>query len=397
MRAGRCFKDADFNQSVSKTAVTIIEMTWESVQQALTALGILAGVPFFAFFLIRGLPWIFVFIHELGHLLFGLIVGMRIEQFAVGRAVITFAEKSWHFQTSPTRPVLGGWVSAYPTTPKMLILRQVVFIIGGPIASLTAALAILNFVTKIDLNLYQDPAKTVVVATNGVFVLISFLVFVISIFPYSIKGKFDSDGRSLIQCLTNSDFANRKMIISLLQGLLKSGRKPRDFDENHIRMATKIQDDSYLEWMSCSFAYGFYVDTQQIEEAKLYLERAIKLESKVEKDVWNPWLLECAFFFAYHGNDLARAQTLLDEARDATHPAYLRFKAEAAVLLAENRFPEARTMARAGLIAFDAYQKPKADQTEVEEIEAILLRAEQGIIQSGEQATHTLVTSIEQN
>jgi hypothetical protein len=372
-------------------------MTWESAQRALIALGVLASIPIFTFILLRSLSWIFVFIHELGHLLFGLIVGLRIEQFAVENIVLTFGEKHWYFQTSSTHRLVGGWVSAYPTNSKMPFFKNFVSTIGGPITSLITTITIINHFTKINISVYQEPMKTMVIIVGVFFILISSLTFVISIFPYSIAGKLDSDGRSLLMYLINPDVARRKTIVFLFNGLLKSGHKPRDFDENHVRTAVKIQDDSYLEWMSCNFAYGFCVDTQRISEAKLYLERAMKLESKVEKNMWNRWLLECAFFFAYHDNDLARAQTLLAEAQDATHPAYLRFKAEAAVLLAENRFPEARTMARAGLIAFDAYQKPRADQTEVEEIEAILLRAEEGIRRSGEQAPYTLLPSIEQN
>jgi hypothetical protein len=102
-----------------------------------TALGLLLYLVllFVIFFLTY---WAAVIIHEAGHLLAALALGLRVFSFHVGRAGIRRQGKGFQLQWIP-RPPVPGAVVAFPKEVRFWRGREAIFITGGSLASLIAA------------------------------------------------------------------------------------------------------------------------------------------------------------------------------------------------------------------------------------------------------------------
>jgi len=86
--------------------------------------------------------WIAIFVHELGHVCAGLLVGFDLVEVRIGDGprLCTFRAGTthWHIFAVPW----GGWVVGFPKNSDYYRIRQVIFIMGGPLASIVLAVVV---------------------------------------------------------------------------------------------------------------------------------------------------------------------------------------------------------------------------------------------------------------
>ena len=143
--------------------------------------------------------------------------------------------------------------------------------------------------------------------------------------------------------------AKRRVAIDVLAELARRGRRPRDWPETWVRLATGAPDGGRADATACWYGYLWAMDTGAAGVARALLERALR---RAGGPASQPRLLaECVFHVAWVWGDGDHAEALLTLL--PSHPASRleRRKALAAVQLATGDPARAAASARAWLEA----------------------------------------------
>ena len=151
-----------------------------------------------------------LFIHELGHVLFGIGSGYRFNYLTVGPITIENTDRL-HIKANESWFFVGGVASCAPLSSNLssIIKQHKRFVAGGPIFSFAAGVISLILGITMDLK---------VISYLGACNLI---IFIVTILPY--KGAIKSDGRVLLE-LTKGDKHAEEYLLSLL--LIKEMNSP---------------------------------------------------------------------------------------------------------------------------------------------------------------------------
>jgi hypothetical protein len=277
------------------------------------------------FFVIVALWVLSVLVHELGHLVGGLLIGFRFNYIRIGPLRIERSGKfnwrwSWRF-------LGGGATSALPVSRSALRWRLFLFVAAGPAASLACALYVFKIM----------PRNNSMGAAVGLgFVVISTLMGFTNLLPLQRKGTM-LDGLKLWILLFSKRRRERLIFLLTFVADAKKGDLKSFMEDGALEQSSLIKDASSEEVVANWLAYAKATAQKDYGLAAACLERCLVASSTTTQDLREVLIIEAAKYQALRRGrpDLAREWLALEDSRRA-RPG--RFVAEALILYRENQF-----------------------------------------------------------
>ena len=281
-------------------------ITWWRV--ALLLLSLTVGV-----FRVLCVLWILqILIHELGHLIGGLLVGEQFNYIRVGPFQIDHSRKiTWRWTLGE---VLSGGTSTLPVARSALRWKFLTSIAAGPAANIISGWFVLKFMP-------QQPS--LLAGFCQLFVGAAFLFGFVNLLPFGDHGRM-LDGLRMWVLLFSK--ARRERMISLLCLVadVKQGKQVRSLDGYSLDRWASVSDSAGEQVIANWAAYRGAKDQ---ESAGQYLDTCLAASSATTPDFRTELIMEAAQFQAVRRNRLDLAREWLAEDQ-SDKPRFTRFWAE---------------------------------------------------------------------
>ncbi|MEM7336164.1 MAG: M50 family metallopeptidase [Chloroflexota bacterium] len=303
--------------------------------------------------LVRKIGWLIValilmqimasLIHELGHLLVGYWVGLRLHLFIIGPLQIINERGQLHFRVRRGLGIFNGLTASLPVSEENIRRKMLWFAFGGPLASLIMACASggLFFWVVQNQNWYDRLAwPWELILILGAF---SFATFLSTLRPGIYPNGFPTDGGRILILLKNRERAVGWCAQVLLNKADMAGQRPSTWESHLIEQTTIEQEHSLDALMGQLLAYYWALDRGDLSRAEQHLLAANRERFYVSGGFKLKVMFECAYFYARFKQDLDEAEKWLAFVR-RPHP-QLRaqfYRAKTAVSLLNNNLNEAR-------------------------------------------------------
>lgn len=304
--------------------------------------------------------------HELGHVIGGRLVGFRFRLLIVGPLKIDRVDERLRIGLNRSLALAGGLAAASPADDRNLTRRMLIYVAGGP------AMSLLFGATALLLQPFTTGAPAFGLSLVG---LASLAIALVTLIPMRADG-FASDGARILMLLRGGPDAERWCAVAALANDL-FGRRPRDLPPELIERSLALADGSADYLGSVFVAYSWALDRGDLTAAGAYLDIMTANLAAFNGALRPSVLIEAAYFTAVHRADPVGARALFTKARGGLIEAHTRARAEAAVLFAEGRPSEARTVAADGLARLRRITTGPASLADAEMLEAIV-RASDG-------------------
>lgn len=218
-------------------------------------------------------------IHELGHVIGGLLVGDQFNRIRVGPVEIDSSWKvSWHWGW---HAIMSGGVTTLPRTRKGIRWKIFFSTLAGPFA---------NFAAVFLLILWMMHKQSLMGGAGQIFVAVGAIMGVINLAPQQDHGQM-TDGMRMWVLLF--DRAKRERLISVLIWLadMKQGKKADSIKGYSIEKWSSINDGNSLQVVT---NWAAYAQAQDAESAGRYLENCLAQCSTTTPDFRNALILEAA-------------------------------------------------------------------------------------------------------
>ncbi|HDR3651428.1 TPA: hypothetical protein ACQ444_001736 [Bacillus cereus] len=225
-------------------------------------------------------------IHELGHVVFGLIGGLHFKFMTVGP--ITFQKEKGKLRVRENKlwAYFGGVAMLVPPCIEApnLSKKWAWLTLGGPITSLLFGITFgyIYMVSYYQYLLY--------------FSVLHFVIFAVTIVP--IKGTFLSDGMQFLILIKDDEKAKQHLYNIQVSSELFSYKRPRDWDKRLIEISEgKLKEDkSIRDIMSgLMLVFNARADQEGMERAIPYIETVVQLpvtkENKYFVSSFHSWYL----------------------------------------------------------------------------------------------------------
>ena len=317
-----------------------------------------------------------VFLHEVGHVITGWLVGMRLSSFAVMQFLLYKTVGGWRIRWDSKMGFLGGLVTNYTTITTGFRWRNAVMVAGGPAVNLLLAITAFVFSLSMPASLRgEDSWFGYLLFHLNLLIAVSLFLFFNSIWP-SRDGGFDNDGMLLLQLIQNDPKLKQEMVLTALTGAAMTGQRPRDWNPDWLLEAAKLQNRKGTDELALFFAYYRALDTQAPALAGQKLDRLLEQIEGVSLSMRWDALLEATYFEAFHRQNLnaARAWFLEAQGHQADPAAHLR--AEAALALLEGQASQALEIAQRAQSNLDKSQIPGIAIAERDWLQELIVAAE---------------------
>ncbi len=277
-----------------------------------------------------------VLLHELGHAVTGLALGMKLRAFIVGPFQWRISDGIWGFKFRPAGFFsAGGATALVPTDPRQSASEKVCMIAAGPFASVASGVLALcaAFVAP---GQPWEPAW-LLLACFGV---ASVLVGVLNLVPFQSKTSY-SDGAQIYQLLSRGPWADYHRVLAVMGSTLVTPLRPRDYDIDAIkRAALQITQGSKAILLQL-LASNYHLDRGEFHEAAFFFTQADQVRKNSGSDqVPSAWYTVFAFREAFLRHDAKEARVWWDR-YEATKPTRLKvdyWLARTALLWSEKSF-----------------------------------------------------------
>ena len=209
-----------------------------------------------------GLLFMTIFIHELGHVVFGILAGYRFHYMTIGPLTI---EKNDKLKIVPNHnwTMFGGVASCSPiNTDSELKKKHLLYAAGGPIFSLGVALLSLVLWLLTDASILTSA------------IIFNAAIFIATAVPTRMSGGLYSDGYIWLMLLRGGKNADQYVATLLLAKELMSPKKPLEWSKSFIEEAKGIAPsaDNFLAAYTVFYyelmANGFELASQAIDDYK---------------------------------------------------------------------------------------------------------------------------------
>jgi hypothetical protein len=273
-------------------------------------------------------------IHESGHALVGLYLGMKLRLFRMGPFLWHLVHCKWEFQFLPKGLLCqGGAASLVPTDPRQPRDREILMIAAGPLANLLTgfiaiALGLLAKGSPHEQEWYFF----------ALFSTMSVVLFASNLVPIRPQVAY-SDGARIYQILRGGPLADLHRCFALASAILVTPLRPRDYDIDALQRAsdafTEGQQAMYLRLL----AYNHFHDCGQIPEACNALDQAEGIYYQSASEIPAQWHTVFVFGNAFLKRDPVSARTWWDrlQEKDPTNPDEIYWLCNSALLWSENK------------------------------------------------------------
>lgn len=166
--------------------------------------------------------WLQVVLHEAGHALAGMAMGLQPLALGVGPLRAERGATGWRVNWSRSIRGIGGFAILLPREGAQTPRQTAAYLLGGPLSNLLAA----------GLAWLAIASGTVVampwLALAWINVAIGLLLGLTNLVPF-LAGGWSSDGRQLLKLWQGSDESRAASTLSRLAGLMMLGVRPRDW------------------------------------------------------------------------------------------------------------------------------------------------------------------------
>ncbi|MET1163375.1 MAG: site-2 protease family protein [Pseudoxanthomonas sp.] len=273
-------------------------------------------------------------VHEAGHLLMGLRQGMRFLLYVVGPFGFVGGGEGIRFRWFFNLGTLGGLAAAMPDPQRPLAMQMKPMVLGGPLASLLLAAAGFAVMAMSEGRL---AAYALIVG------LLSAAVFVLTALPFRAGG-FMSDGMQWLAYRRGGAGMERRARLTALMGMSMAGTRPRDLDEETLRLTLEAADGSEVltDMGAWFYAYARDLDRGEVAAADAWLAKMADALGAYPDGFRQSIAIELAMHAALHRRDQVEALRWLRSARGGIVDASRRHLAEAAtaVLLGDDATAE---------------------------------------------------------
>lgn len=334
----------------------------------------LAVVPIFVVAIFIGLA-----LHELGHVIAGLMVGFKFRMYIVGPLMIEREEGRLRFKWNRNLNLFGGMALCLPQDAWQLARRFIWFASGGPLASLlwTALATGLFFLLNGELIGFWGFATSIFFGLSAVF---SGMIFVVTVIPMQAGG-FYTDGARVLNLSRGGHQANLEVTLLTLSIQLMSGIRPRELSEPMFLSALALPVETpFKAYLHSILHYHYlYQDKTSLAADQLahYESYLAKIPTGYQATVW----LDKAYFAAMIEQDAAKAQGYFAQAKIGAviTPAKV-LRVEAAIALADQNYPLARQKAQQAIQALPKSMDKGTAVAEHEWLADILAQTQQAPI-----------------
>src|SRR6185437_6486604 len=257
-----------------------------------------------------------VLIHELGHVVGGVMVGFRFNSLRVSRLQIDRPFKLSLYRGKSAGA--GGWARMFPTKTDHLAWRALVMIVAGPAANLLTASVLLIF-----------PAGGPLLAW---FFVASLIMGLINLLPFR-SGAYHTDGSRILMLLISRKRGERWVAMLKLSAELREGVMPEAMSPKYLAKAVALRDKSPDTVAAHVLAYSTAFHQHKDDEAAAMLEICLQYASYTSPLVRASLMSDAAIFQARRRRNLVLAQEWPDATPDSSGEIpWLKTRAEAAIL-----------------------------------------------------------------
>jgi hypothetical protein len=277
-----------------------------------------------------------VLVHELGHVVAGYLVGLRVARVHLGPLEIRDYGRP---RVRLVRSLQAGVVLVpFDHAAALGPLRWglIASTAAGPLIGLVSGTVMIALAGGLR---FGDPLSLQQAVGQ-----MSVILGVLNFLPLRSRDQL-ADGRRFFSLLVRNRECGQILAATLMLGEALSGRRPREWDPALIAVMERSPDDVFARLV----LYEAAIDRGEIEAAGRHLDAAVALREENWTAADAVLFTEAAYYTARHRSDARAARALLGFADGGGVVEYMRARAEAAVLCAEGRGLEGRQRAVAGL------------------------------------------------
>ncbi|KAB2442016.1 M50 family metallopeptidase [Bacillus luti] len=233
-----------------------------------------------------GILLLVIAIHELGHVIFGLIGGLKFRFMTVGPITVQKEKGKVRIRENKLWAYFGGVVMLVPpsTVTPNLSKKWAWMTLGGPITNLLFGITsgYIYMVSYYQYLLY--------------FSVFHFIIFAVTIVP--IKGTLMSDGMQFLILIKDDEKAREHLYTIQVSSELFSYKRPKDWDERLVELSEeKLKEVKSIREIMSGLMLVFYAkaDQEGMERAMPYVEQIVQLpvtkENKFFVSSFHSWYL----------------------------------------------------------------------------------------------------------
>ncbi|MEN0002936.1 MAG: M50 family metallopeptidase [Bacteroidota bacterium] len=215
-----------------------------------------------------------IFIHELGHIIGGLLAGDSFGFMIVGPLHVESYNGRLRTRLNRSLSLYGGLALTLPKATTNFKKRRLRMVAGGPFASLFAAIffELMAFLGEIYLSSHPQSGLEVQlwIDLSYVTAVLSLLIFIATIIPIKTGG-FMSDGMQLVHLYQNKPESKAYAAINQLFASSLLGTRPRNFNAEWLADLRSLPDDTTMGVAANLYFYYFHLDRGDPEVAGRFL------------------------------------------------------------------------------------------------------------------------------
>lgn len=224
-----------------------------------------------------------VLVHELGHLVGGRLVGFHLRSLIVGPFELHLTEKGRFTRVGDWRRT-GGFVRMLPQSTDRLSFRFALFVLAGPVVSISFAFAMLEWFRLTPVPNHMDSLSRVLVYES--ILILCWMAFGIlpgTLVPFTSRGGNATDMKVVWTLWRSKVGRDRYIAILLLSREILAGLRARDWTSSYCDIATETEDGDAEEVRARLLAYYHGLDSGRTEYARAQLARAVKVAKDLRK------------------------------------------------------------------------------------------------------------------
>ena len=242
-------------------------------------------------------------LHELGHTVVGLALGMKLRAFAAGPFQWRVRSGKWEFEFKPADILsIGGATGVVPTAANFPRSRYLGMAVAGPLVNLLTGLIALIVAFTVDANPSVQAGGRL-----ALFGAWSLGLCFFNLLPFKAGDSY-SDGASICQLFSQGPWGDFHRIVEVVGASLVTPLRPRDLDiDLTLRTAEGITEGKPALLLRL-YAYLCFLDRGKICEAQQALRPAEDVYHTSASDVPAELHTEFVFGSAYVRRDAIAAR-----------------------------------------------------------------------------------------
>jgi hypothetical protein len=221
-----------------------------------------------------------VLVHELGHTLTGVLLGMKLRMFLAGPFLFQKQEGKWEFKFE-LGGILGdtGGTGVVPTSPNHPLWHDVCVTLAGPLTNLVLGLAALGIAFA------AEPESSLQLAGfTALFGAFNLVTFVTNLIPLRV-GTHYSDGARIYQLISRGPWADFHRVVWSVGSSVVTPLRPRDWDlEAMTRASNGIRTGAHGLILRL-WIHTYHMDWGRFEEARIALNDAEHVYHESASDI----------------------------------------------------------------------------------------------------------------